>query len=43
MQDVSIYLYNDKKNLDCFFSLSKLIIKVNMEVQTCAFETTEGI
>jgi hypothetical protein len=38
MQDVSIYLYNDLKKIDCFFSLNKLII-VTMEVQTCAYES----
>jgi hypothetical protein len=37
MQDVSIYLNNDLKKIDCFFSLNKLIIIVNMEVQTCAY------
>jgi hypothetical protein len=38
MQDVSVYLYNDLKKIDCFFSLNKLIIiLVNMEVQTCAY------
>ena len=31
MQDVSVYLYNDLKKIDCFLSLNKLII-VNMEV-----------
>jgi hypothetical protein len=36
MQDVSIYLHNDLKKIDCFFSLNKLII-VTMEVQTCAY------
>ena len=36
MQDVSIYLYNDLKKIDCFFSLNKIII-VTMEVQTCAY------
>ena len=36
MQDVSIYLYNDLKKIDCFFSLNKLIM-VNMEVQNCAY------
>ena len=36
MQDVSVYLYNDLKKIDCFFSLNKLII-VNMDVQTCAY------
>jgi hypothetical protein len=39
MQDVSIYLYNDLKKIDCFFSLNKIIIiLVNMEVQNCAYE-----
>jgi len=36
MLDVSVYLYNDLKKIDCFFSLNKLII-VNMDVQTCAY------
>jgi hypothetical protein len=36
MQDVSIYLCNDLKKIDCFFSLNKLIM-VNMEVQNCAY------
>jgi hypothetical protein len=36
MRDVSIYLYNDLKKIDCFFSLNKLIM-VNMEVQNCAY------
>jgi hypothetical protein len=39
MQDVSIYLYNDLKKIDCFFSLNKLII-VTMEVQTCAYTSS---
>jgi high-affinity nickel permease len=30
-------LYNDFKKIDCFFSLNKLIIIVNMEVSTCAY------
>lgn len=37
MRDVSIYLYNDLKKIDCFFSLNKLIIIVNMELQNCAY------
>ena len=28
---------NNLKKIDCFFSLNKLIIIVNMEVQTCAY------
>ncbi len=30
-------MHNYLKKIDCFFSLNKLIIIVNMEVQTCAY------